>query len=333
MSNKNLSSKPSNYNSKLLEIIEEKIPHKHKQLELLMNNVSLSKEAAYRRLRGDVPFSFSEAALRFEELELPLDLAAKEAVNKKHLTFQLQTLPYSSITDELSIYYEQAYTEEYEYMLRDLSSHPSSSISIVINTIPQVILYPYEHLSKVKTLSWKYQMQSTPIPQKLSSINIDKNIQRKQEYITQNREAYSENTFILSRYIFSAFIQLIQYYHTLKIINDSEILIIKDELMELIADLEQLTKTDTLPNGNKVWIYLSNIDSESNYTYIKADDYQRASINIYHLNYMTTSDPYICEIHQKWIKSIKKYSTLISASGNIERKLFFEKQRELVRTF
>ena len=40
----------------------------------------------------------------------------------------------------------------------------------------------------------------------------------------------------------------------------------------------------------------------------------------------------VCRDLKEWIQSLKRYSTLISQSGEIQRMIFFTKQREIVDT-
>lgn len=77
----------------------------------------------------------------------------------------------------------------------------------------------------------------------------------------------------------------------------------------------------------KVWIYLSNIDFESNYVYLSGDGYECAYLDVYQLNSLATTDPVACKMHREWLESLRKYSTLISASGEKERVAYFNKQR------
>jgi len=47
-------------NTNLIEAMKEKLPLKGKLADMLMD---IGKEAVYRRLRGEVPFTLQEAAL------------------------------------------------------------------------------------------------------------------------------------------------------------------------------------------------------------------------------------------------------------------------------
>lgn len=50
-------------NTNLIEAAKEKFPAKGQLANILMDTLYMGKEAIYRRLRGEVPFTFQEAAL------------------------------------------------------------------------------------------------------------------------------------------------------------------------------------------------------------------------------------------------------------------------------
>ena len=54
-------------NTNLIEAMKEKLPLKGKLADMLMDTLYIGKEAVYRRLRGEVPFTLQEAAyINFE---------------------------------------------------------------------------------------------------------------------------------------------------------------------------------------------------------------------------------------------------------------------------
>ena len=58
-------------NTNLIEAAKEKFPAKGQLANILMDTLYMGKEAIYRRLRGEVPFTFQEAAIISKELGIP----------------------------------------------------------------------------------------------------------------------------------------------------------------------------------------------------------------------------------------------------------------------
>ena len=51
---------------------------------------------------------------------------------------------------------------------------------------------------------------------------------------------------------------------------------------------------------------------------------------IFSINSITSRDKEMCKNLKEWIQSLRKFSTMISESGEMQRIQFFKKQRELV---
>lgn len=60
-------------NKGLIEAIREKLPSNSNMANALMDILFIGREAIYRRLRGEVPFTLTEAAIISRKLGLSLD--------------------------------------------------------------------------------------------------------------------------------------------------------------------------------------------------------------------------------------------------------------------
>ncbi len=96
--------------------------------------------------------------------------------------------------------------------------------------------------------------------------------------------------------------------------------------------MEQIAARGEYPNGNKVYLYLSNINFEATYTFLEKGELPVVHVpSLCHQLYGFAASE-ICRAQKEWIQSLKRYSTLISQSGEIQRMIFFTKQREIVDT-
>lgn len=121
--------------------------------------------------------------------------------------------------------------------------------------------------------------------------------------------------------------QIIVYFGSIGLISEEELKLLKYEILSLIAELEFLAATGFYPNGNSVSIYLSNIDFDFPYLYFKSDLAEFCRIDICGINNISSEDVNMCRLQNKWIKSFKKYSILITQSGEMQRFRYFEEQR------
>lgn len=317
------------FNDNLIEAIRERIPKKGDQLLFLMSTLSMGKETAYRRLRGDIPFTFAEACCIAQQLRISLDKIAK--VNKLDKpTFELEISP-SDVNDYVKYKLNQ-YEESYSFF----ESAPNLIIESVCNVVPYSFLFEYENLFHLYSFRLLYQAGLRGNTIRFSDRRLTDELQEKRMKLIALSNHLPENTVIFDRNIFTSFIKHIQYFYSIGLISEEEKEVLKEELTQLIDDFENMAIIGRSRSGNenaaKSWFYLSNIDFDCNYSYVKGDNFERAYMDgIYLMDTISSSDPHICKLHKGWIESLKKYSTLISVSGEMERRSFFEKQRQVVR--
>ena len=313
------------FNQKLIETITECIPTKPGQIDLLMEITFMSKEAAYRRLRGDVPFTFSEACLLANKLNLSLDEIALSGNSKRGKpSFELRIHPNDLLSNNFQKLYE--HVDSYDRLF-----NTTTDIMTTWNMIPYSIFLPYENLSNIYIFRWIYQTQNKNESIKFSEVVIPEYERNKARELGKRTFIKADYTYIFDRSIFSSFINELKYFRGLNLISETDLVILKKEFYELINDLEVSAAKGKNKAGNTLWLYLSNIDFDHNYTYIEGPGFQQAYMdNIYLTDSIVSYDPDVCNMHKKWIESLRKYSTLISVSGEKERKQFFDEQRRLL---
>ena len=77
-------------------------------------------------------------------------------------------------------------------------------------------------------------------------------------------------------------------------------------------------------------IYISNINFEATYSYVASSVYHISLVRVFAINSFATYDEQVFNSVKEWIHSLKKFSTLISQSGEMQRIRFFKTQREIV---
>jgi len=312
------------FNDELIEAIRSRIPKKGEQLSFLMDTSSMGKETAYRRLRGDIPFTFSEACVIAQKLKISLDELAKIGRTDKPV-FELELSPDSPI--DYVLYKMDQYEQSYDFFLNTSNIIMES----ICNTIPYPLFFPFENLFRIYLFRIIYQTEHKKDFQSFSDFILPDDLNKRRIEMADKNQLMPEDSLIFDRNIFSAFMSQIKYFYNIGLITGEEKEIIKEELAQLLSDFEEMAIAGKKKSGTKSWIYLSNIDFDCNYCYVKGDGFERAYMDgIYLMDTISSSDPYICKFHQLWIDSLKKYSTLISISGEIERKTFFNEQKRVL---
>ena len=142
-----------NYNSELIKAMNEKLPNGTNLANTLIDMLYLGKEAVYRRLRGEVPFTLAEAAMISQKMGVSLDKLAGTNVYSNAI-FDLNIIRQ---TDPLETYY--SIVDNYVKIFRDLNHDPSSELCTSSNMIPQTFYLKYELLSKFRMFKWIYQFE------------------------------------------------------------------------------------------------------------------------------------------------------------------------------
>lgn len=313
----------NNPNANLIEAMKEKLPLKGQLADMLMDTLYIGKEAVYRRLRGEVPFTLQESALISRKLGISLDKIIGLSF-KSNAMFNINIVDYD---DPFESYYN--ILEKYVSLINTMPDDPNSVMGTSANIIPQTLYLKHELLAKFRLFKWMYQnkyidcksFEELDIPPKL--VNIQK------DYVAMTRHIHSID-YIWDNMIFQHLINDIQYFASLHLISDETKEEIKNELFLLADELEELAINGKTADGNRVRIYVSNINFEATYSYVDTNNLQMSLIRIYSINSITTMDNEIFCTLKEWIQSLKKFSTLISESGEMQRIQFFKQQREII---
>ena len=165
----------NNPNANLIEAMKEKLPLKGQLADMLMDTLYIGKEAVYRRLRGEVPFTLQESALISRKLGISLDKIIGLSF-KSNAMFNINIVDYD---DPFESYYN--ILEKYVSLISMMPDDPNSVMGTSANIIPQTLYLKHELLAKFRLFKWMYQnkyidcksFEELEIPTKLANIQKD----------------------------------------------------------------------------------------------------------------------------------------------------------------
>ena len=166
----------------------------------------------------------------------------------------------------------------------------------------------------------------------MADIVVPEKVLESQKKLTQEIRLMPTTYTILDNNLFQSFVREVKYFAGLNMLSDEDIEVMKTELHRLLDDLEYVASSGEFSNGKQAYLYLSNINFEATYSFVEKGSFQLSMYRLYAINYMDSQHPEICRAQKEWIQSLKRYSTLISQSGEIQRMIYFTKQREIVDT-
>ncbi|MDR1980330.1 MAG: hypothetical protein LBQ39_01760 [Tannerellaceae bacterium] len=312
-------------NEELINALKINTPDKSNTVDLLMSIIPMGKEAAYRRLRGEIPFTLDEAVNICRKMNISLDLL-------------IGTIHDNTYAFHLSAVFTEQPIAEYCRMMKDITEgieyirkDPKSFLYMAYKALPQEFLFKYQLLGKVYLYILLYQLYPQSVSKEFSKVEISE-----EAYALQKKAAaavHSVNSvLIFDKHIFSDFVEIVKYFNNIEIIANEEIVRIKKDLHMMLDDMENCAVSGLSPGGRKLDIYISHVSFDCTYTYMSGANYEASAIGLYCINYLSCNNPVICDNHKRWIKSLMRFSTLISVSGELQRNEYFYYQRSLVDT-
>ena len=341
-------------NTGLIEALKEKLPPKTNLANLLMDTLYIGREAIYRRLRGEVPFTLEEAALISRKLGVSLDkivgvsFSANAVFDLNVVDRDLHSFPTRRSSDLVSFSANAVFDlnvvdhddpfnayftilSRYVKIFRAFQDDPTTALGTSSNTIPQTLYLKHDLLSKFRLFKWMYQnkhiqcnhFENLKMPEKL--------VDTQREFVSLTQYIHSTD-YIWDNMIFHHLVNDIKYFSDIHLISCEDIQRIKEELLVLVDELEELAMRGKTEAGNSVRIYVSHINFEATYSYLETSSLQLSMIRVYSINSITTQDTEMFNSLKDWIQSLKKFSTMISESGEMQRIQFFNRQREIINT-
>lgn len=313
-----------NLNGKVLERIQNLIPENIKPVNYLMDTLDLGKESAYRRLRGEKAFSFEEIAILSEQLGFSLD---EIILNDRRNTALFKFAASPAIRPEEGMI---EYTQYYEAYLDRISKDDDSKIIVTMNHLFYSTLLRYDYLFKFVYYKWMHQMKEVSLNFMFADIAVDSRILDMRKRLIQREQFLSNVTYIIDKYIFLNMIRQIQYFYKRGLITVDELEMIKKDFFTFMDEMEKILKRGIDHSGNVSEIYLSVLNIDSNTIYAESGGKTESSFWLCYGHPIKTENDEITTRHKHWIDSLKKYTTVISKSNEIEQADFFNQQRQYI---
>ena len=305
----------------LIEVIRTKVPHENKLATYLADKLILGKESVYRRLRGEIPFTFEEIAV----LSLDLGFSVDNIIGSKKSGNALFNIHMLQSSDYVNIYKNKM--SEYGKMFREMSKKPNTQARMSINSLPYYFHINYENLSRFRIYKWLHQNQKIGVNDKFDNFKFPDEILETHQKFYQDIQKIRDITVIMDNNIFWSAAKDIEYFFRRGLLNENDLQILKDELLDIVDMLEEVVTKGFNKNGTKVSVYYSSVDLEASYLHVESDDWHFAQVRVFSISAIDSYDERLCKIQKEWIDSLKKYSVLISGSGEIQRFEYMNKQR------
>lgn len=293
-------------------------------IDILTDILSLSKEAVYRRLRGQVEFSYSEVVLIARKLQLSLD----ELVfgDNDHVRFNYL----ASRGSEPSEIYANTLKTSID-VLNLYENREDTHLYMASTNIPLFFIAPYDHLFRFYYYEFIHSRAGVDtINKKYRDIQVPTQIKENLK-IYVDRFSSIDTTLMLSGNMFEHYLNTLKYFISVNLISKSETEFIKKDLYNMVDQMESITTKGILNNGSQMNVYLVEVNIDSLWGYIQNHTKEVAFARVLPFSHAISHSPNVCRSYKESINRLKKYASLISQSGSALRTEYFNKQRQLIK--
>lgn len=310
---------------RLVEAIKKSMSNGDTLVSELMDTLCIGKEAVYRRLRGEVAFAFDEIATLSRKFGFSLD-SIVGAGNDTQAVFDLRMYDPEFQIEDYCIK-----TTSYIENLKKINKSSNSIARFALNSLPFPLLLTYNNLTKLRLYRWIYQSKKSFFSSTFSEFEIPERIVELHKVYAKEMSLIQKTQIVLDYNVFSSFIKEILYFFKLNYITQEDVEKIKAELLLFIDDLEEGAMSGQYNGFRDVQIYISEIDLDSTYIHYECSEVEMALFRLYSMSTIESHNNEVCRIHKEWIDSFKRYSTLITQSGERQRYMYLSRQREAIQ--
>jgi len=307
-----------------MEVLYKKYPKKNQLTESLMDLLCLEREAVYRRLRKDVIFPVKEIVKIANAWNISLDTTL--GVFSDNIPFSLHLWNYNKLSNK-----ELNNMKFIIDWLETIKSYPDFEYMEVSNKFSRVLTSGFQYINKLSFLKWMYQYSNEKV-MPFSKIFFNEDLQGYAQKLNAAFKNLPNVNFVWDNMFFNNAVQSVRYFHSIYLITDDEKALIKKDLYDLLDYMSNVALRGCWPEtNNKVNIYISHMNIDTNYIYYYFDGEVRMScVSVFEKNEIYSQNAVIGEKLKSWLQLNKRASVQISEADEKNRIEFFTKQRRLI---
>ncbi|SDA42025.1 hypothetical protein SAMN03080617_00338 [Algoriphagus alkaliphilus] len=324
----------STIQAQFFQSFKSAIPSYASLVDEVAETLDVSMDSAYRRIRGEKLLDFEELRILCQRFNISLDKFF--SLNSDSIMFQGKTNSYK----------EDSFMEWMEDVLAQLNlvnSFSHKHVYFLVKDMPPFHHYYHPALAGFKFFFW---MKSILLFENLKSVkfSIEDNHFEKYREITQktikiyNRVPTSE---IWNEEGLNTTLRQIEVYHEMGLIKHTEdTIFLYNCVLEVIDHLEKMAETgkksilgqSPTVDSAEYKMYLNEIVLGDNTFMAELGDTKITYLNHSVMYFIGSMDPKFNDSMFRNLENLMKRSTLISGTGEKERKQFFNKLRKKVES-
>ncbi len=315
----------TNIQSLFLEQIKSRISENISFADKLAELLSISRDSAYRRIRGETVLSLDEVKKLCDRFGVSLDALF-------------------SPTTKTSLFHHRAIGTSYtlEQWLHSVGSNmevvngfSQREMIFAARDMPIFHYFRLPELSSFKMFFWLKTVIKDPVyaNQLLQVDSIPK------ETLQAGSKLWKLYNTVPSKEIWSdeainETLKQIEFYHECRFFSTkNQAAQLCDRLIELITLIKGEAAEGKKTGGEAFQLFENEILIADNTVFARMDNRRIVYINYNTLNLLTTQQESFCDRTEKYLNNLSKSSTLISATAEKERNKFFNKMKVRIENF
>jgi hypothetical protein len=309
--------------SSFLEEVRKRLPANLSFADELAEVLHISRDSAYRRIRGETILSLDEVKIICTHFKVSLD--GLLAPTPEVISFHHRAI------DHLHFTFED-WLKSVLNNLNMINSFPEKELTYLAKDIPLFHYFNYPELASFKMFFWMKSYHNYP---QYANENFRMELISRDLFATGKRtaELYASipSIEIWSDETLNVTLSQINYYCESGFITTEFALVLFDQFSELIRSIQQQAANGS-KNGTpgNFQLYKNEILIAETTIFFRMADKRVAFITYNTMNILSTSQESFCQHIEKYLANVQNKSVLISATGEKERNKFFKRLLEKI---
>lgn len=308
------------------QVLQKRVPARPELVRQVAEILNIEKEPASRRLSGNVSFSVDEIGKLADGLGISLD-ALLTGGNKYRWTRYALEKPWSEGSLEPMAQMVDQFLDKFEQI-----SETNSEFGFLFTYLPMNFFLDLPYLRKFILFKWGYYYVGSDEFFNYSAFETPERFLKIRERFKENRLTEGKVINIWDEALIWILCREIASFHAMHIIEREHVEFMRQELHTMLTGLETYIRTEADHPDSKleVTFYTANIHIGVSSWYHISD---KGCMSHLFSNFARTAiseNRETCQAMREWILSLRKISSLISGSGQKERRIFFQEQHKIV---
>ena len=236
-------------NAALIGAVLENTPKNSNPAATVAEILNIGREAAYRRMRGEVPFTFGEAALVAARLSFSLD----RIMGTDDPDCVLFRLDFSDGQTLLEDY--PGKVESWIGKMEEIASDEQSEFSLAGSSLPAALYLGYERLVRFRFFKCFFQHGMLDgANNRFDDMQLPPHVFDLSRRLRQAVRQIDTTYYVLDHSCFKHWVNAIRSFRAMRLISEGCVRELREELLRMLDELEEIALTGRFPDGRRVFL-------------------------------------------------------------------------------